>query len=175
MKLSCTSGAKNDVVKYALAAWGQEKVENRMLLFWLTNRIVAVYFPLVGGMPELPRNVICGLNLLQVPVVLAILLSKMSPEIQNQLGQLPLEQRMVWLQGMMSRHAQARNQQAGQGQVGGQGMMTGQGSGDGGMGVPGQVANAGMHQRTGSGSGLGNVSLDVLQSFMQRKPDGPNV
>lgn len=167
-------------------------------------------------MPELPRNVICGFNLNQVPPPIAVLLSKLPPEQQNQLNQLPQEKRIAALQGLLTRQMVLRNQQMGQqqGQAGSQGSgMAAHGPGDvaagqmvvpPGMvpgvpgvpgvmgGHPGQMPNPGMglpagigqphggiHQRSGSGSGgvggLGNVSLDVLQSFMQRKPDGPNV
>lgn len=128
-----------------------------MLLFWVNNRIMGSYFGQAGGMPELPRNVIGGVNLLTAPLPMALVLSRMPAEMQAQMEQIPAESRLKWLQALMMKHAQARNLQ----------QQQGQGGGDGGAG------GSGMHQRSGSngGGGLANVPADVLQSFMQRKPD----
>ncbi|KAI0667911.1 hypothetical protein C8Q78DRAFT_303917 [Trametes maxima] len=98
---------------YALAAWDgpNQQPENRILLFVLKGNIAGAFFPLPGGMPELPKAEIGGIPLASLPPALAVLLSTMSPKDQAIFGALKQEQKMAYIKQLVQRTAVEHQQQ----------------------------------------------------------------
>ncbi|KAF7789802.1 hypothetical protein EIP86_000748 [Pleurotus ostreatoroseus] len=117
---------------YAIAAWppGPDRpAENRLLLFTTNGsqgpQLLACYFMAPGGMPELPKSMICGLPVSQLPQELVAILRRLSLDQQKMLEQQPLETRMQTFRVLMIRIKQQKQAQA-QAQAQGQMQMQGQ-------------------------------------------------
>ncbi|KAI0648705.1 hypothetical protein C8Q79DRAFT_465069 [Trametes meyenii] len=97
---------------YALAAWDgpNQQPENRVLIFVLKGNLAGVFFPLPGGMPELPKAEIGGLPLASLPPPLALLLSSLSPKDQAIFGALTQEQKTAYVKQLLQRTAVKQQQ-----------------------------------------------------------------
>jgi hypothetical protein len=142
-----------------------------MLIIPMNNSIVGAVFP-ISGIPEFPKSS-----------------ASMKPVLMNQLQRIPPDQRSqilgTWIRQKQAQHAQQQKQaehqqmlqqmqisQMDASSVGGGGPYTFPPNLS--MDMPSTGSNMnpltmfGVPQQPMSGGGMGNVSLEMMQSFMQR-------
>ncbi|OSC98501.1 hypothetical protein PYCCODRAFT_1439190 [Trametes coccinea BRFM310] len=185
---------------YALASWpGSNGVlENRILFFVIGDKVAGAYFPLPGGVPELPKADTPAVSEppridfggLPIPSHIVAMLSKMGQKEQQAFAKLPQDKKMQWIKLLLQKHLaaakQAQQQQPAPGQQG-QGSQAGPSQGPS-MSAQQQQPNPGLQQPpqqpAGPSSQLQNATRNLQQQFHDIRPgnfnpwmqnSGPNV
>ncbi|CCM04681.1 uncharacterized protein FIBRA_06867 [Fibroporia radiculosa] len=92
--------------------------EKRMMLFPSKPGVfIGAFFLSMRGMPPMPKSEVCGFELTQLPPPVAMLLTKLSPQQQQTLNNLPLDKRLSALQQIMAARQQQLLNQAQQAQM----------------------------------------------------------